>query len=526
MSIPGLTINPYDEIPFPSQPLAQSHPDRVAAIGLLFGMQPPPAQTSRVLELGCATGGNLIPMAERLREARFVGVDYSQAQVLSAQRTAAALQLSNIELLHADIADLGDNLGQFDYIICHGVLSWVPPALQDKILTICRRSLSPQGIAYVSYNVYPAWHARSIVREMLMAHVGAGSATEKLARGKALLSLAKQALERESTAYARLLKNEIDLALRQPDGYVFHEYMEANNYPLYLHEFVERAQGFELAYLGDAAVATMFASNFGPAIERQLLGIADDVVGMEQHLDLLRNRGFRQSLLCHREVPLVRKLTPKQLEKVYFRGRLKSEKMLPDLKSNAPERFTLSGGLGITTPSPALKAVLQHLGMIFPRAASLDELTQAATRLLSTNEAPAELSSLDRENLGHNLVQCVASGLLDIQSAPDSFITQVSPRPEASPMARFEAGHSNKVTNRCHELIDLDDATRNVLRFLDGQHDRAALVRELVGAIDRGDLSVLVGGLPATRGDAVSHALEETLDASLTRLAHAACLVA
>ena len=197
MSLPGPTINPYDELPFPSQPLPQSHPDRLAAIGRLFGMQPPPVERCRVLELGCATGGNLIPMAEALDDSRFVGIDYSQAQVLAAQHSAAALKLENLELRCADIGDLGDELGSFDYIICHGVFAWVPPALQDKILSICQRSLTPQGIAYISYNTYPGWHLRSVVREVLSEHALGASAKDRLARGKGVLEFVGEEMEPE-----------------------------------------------------------------------------------------------------------------------------------------------------------------------------------------------------------------------------------------------------------------------------------------------------------------------------------------
>ena len=322
------------------------------------------------------------------------------------------------------------------------------------------------------------------------------------------------------------MKDDIKLVLAQPDAYVYHEYMEADNNPLYLHEFVERVADFGLGYLGDAAPATMFASNFGPTIERQLMQIANDVVGVEQHLDLLRNRGFRQTLLCRKEVPLTRKLEPERLQSLYLRGYLKTEKLMVNLKSTEPERFNKTQGLGISTPSPPLKAALMHLSQRWPRACSLDELTEAAGRLLGDEGAPRELSHADRVNLGHNLVQCLASGLVDALASPDRFTTALTEKPRASRLARFQAGRMKKVTNCCHELIELDDAARNVLQYLDGQHDRAALVRELTEAVDRGDVSILVEGLPATRGAAVASALENTLDASLKNLARMACLVA
>ena len=326
MSTTGVTLNPYDEIPFPSQPLPLSHPDHLAALGRLFGMQPPPIDRCRVLELGCATGGNLLPMAERLPDSHFVGIDYSQAQLIEGQRTASQLELHNVELRHADIADLPDDLGPFDYIICHGVFSWVSPALQDKILGICRGALTPQGVAYISYNTFPGWHVRSVIRELLCRHAPADkSSVERIARGKELLDFFSTALEREGTAAAAQLKADIDAVRGQPESYVFHEYFEGENRPEYFHEFIEHASRFGLQYLAEASVATMFASNFGARVEQRLSHLTSDLVSGEQHLDVLRSRAFRQTLLCRDNVPLVRRITPAQLQGLYFSARMRAE---------------------------------------------------------------------------------------------------------------------------------------------------------------------------------------------------------
>jgi hypothetical protein len=59
MSHPSAATNPYDEVPYPDKPVPKSHPDRLAAVATLFGMQPPAIDHCRVLELGCASGRNL-----------------------------------------------------------------------------------------------------------------------------------------------------------------------------------------------------------------------------------------------------------------------------------------------------------------------------------------------------------------------------------------------------------------------------------------------------------------------------------
>src|SRR5262245_8757143 len=158
----------YDVVPYESNVFSQSHPDRLATIATLLGMRPAPVTDCRVLELGCASGGNVIPMAVSLPGSRFVGIDLSSRQIEMGRRTVESLALTNLDLKQFDIRNLTKDVGQFDYIICHGVFSWVPREVQDKILEVCAQNLSPRGVAYVSYNTYPGWHMRGLIRDMML----------------------------------------------------------------------------------------------------------------------------------------------------------------------------------------------------------------------------------------------------------------------------------------------------------------------------------------------------------------------
>lgn len=526
MSQPSTETNPYDEVPYPSQPLPQTHPDRMAAIATLFGMQPTRVDRCRVLELGCAAGGNLIPMADRHPDSAFVGIDYSHVQIAAGLRNVAAAGLKNIELRQMDIRDLGDQFEPFDYMIGHGLFSWVSPQLQEKILEICASRLSPQGIAYLSYNIYPGWHMRGTIRELLCRCVPSGSPEKRVAHGRKVVELLLSTVASQSSPYSQLLKAEIDFVKDQPTEYLFHEYYEVENWPVYFHEFVRRAAAHGLQYLGEAATATMFVSNFGPIIEQQVMRLSNDDVSAEQHLDVLRNRTFRQTLLCHQGINLSRRLTPDRLQRLRIAGRLEPQNASPDLKTSSVEKFAGASGLTVSSPDPTVKAALLYLGRTWPQSVSIDELVSAAASLLGSAGNPREISPAEREGLGHNLVQCMASGLIDVSSAPDSFTTSVSRHPTASRLARIQARSSRIVTNRRHESATLDEASQNILRYLDGEHDHEALLQELVNAVDRGNVSILFGGIPATRGAAMSDALDGILQQCLAQLAAGALLVA
>src|SRR4051794_543490 len=118
--------NSYHDIPYQSYPYVQSSPDRLATIALLRGLKPRPPERCRFLELGCAAGGNIIPLALTLPESTFLGIDLSAVQLAEGQEIINRLGLSNIELRRRHILDLEDSLGTFDFIVCHGVYSWVP----------------------------------------------------------------------------------------------------------------------------------------------------------------------------------------------------------------------------------------------------------------------------------------------------------------------------------------------------------------------------------------------------------------
>jgi len=243
----------YDEVPYSDNCFSLTHPDHLAVMASLYGLSTPPVERCRVLELGCALGGNLIPMALGLPGAYFVGIDLSASQIAFARETAEALGLRNIDLRVMSITDVGPELGPFDYIVCHGVYSWVPPAVQDKILALCKDLLSPNGVSYVSFNTYPGWHARGLVREMMSYHVRRRAEARDRVQGarQFLDELSHTVIDRDSS-FARILRTEAEYLRRSGDQYLYHEHLEETNQPCYYHEFADRAAAKGLRYFSEA----------------------------------------------------------------------------------------------------------------------------------------------------------------------------------------------------------------------------------------------------------------------------------
>ncbi len=166
----SINITAYDEVDYPSHVYQQTHPDRLATIATLLGMNPAPVEACRVLEMGCGAGGNLIPMAFDLSESSFVGIDLAGSAIAQGRELIAALGLRNISLQQLDVMAFPSELGQFDYIVAHGLFSWVPDVVRDRLLAICRAHLAPHGVAYISYNTYPGCRLREIARDIMRFH--------------------------------------------------------------------------------------------------------------------------------------------------------------------------------------------------------------------------------------------------------------------------------------------------------------------------------------------------------------------
>ena len=213
--MPEPFTNTYDLVVYDSHSRCSTHPDCLATLATLLGLESAPVDRCRVLELGCSTGGNLLPMAESLPGSQFVGVDLSTRQIDIGRQVVAALGLNNLHLEARSILDVEPSFGEFDYIICHGVYSWVPANVRDKILSICQHNLAAKGVAYVSYNTLPGWHLRAPIREMMLYHVrDLTDPREWAAQARAVLEFMTHAAPDPDGVWARILREEAEVLRR------------------------------------------------------------------------------------------------------------------------------------------------------------------------------------------------------------------------------------------------------------------------------------------------------------------------
>jgi methyltransferase-like protein/cyclopropane fatty-acyl-phospholipid synthase-like methyltransferase len=476
----------YERVPYPSGSQPLTHPDHLATMAILAGIDPAPPDRCRVLEIGCANGGNLIPMAFELRESAFVGFDLSPRQIESGRAFARDLGLANVELRVESIADARP--GTFDYIVCHGVFSWVRRDVQEAILALCRQSLAPNGIAYISYNTYPGWYGRGMLREIVQWHTRAISDDEEKAqRAVELVRFLADAAASGDPAHAAILQSareQFDEFAGRP-SYIVHEYFEETNEPFWFHDFVVRAAAQRLQYIADAEPG---------GGEVDLDALTHDRIEREQYFDFVVNRRFRRSLLCRDEVVLDRAVTPERMRRLH---------VSTATQQTEDGRFRTERGKPFSATHPLALAALVELTSIAPRAMSFDDVRAA----LQTDELA--LTDL--------LAALHASGVIDLHVLPPNCTNVVGAYPKATELARRQAAAGELVTSQRRRVLKLDDPiARFLLQRLDGTRDHAALARLLDREVSAGRLDISVDGcipdphrIPAVLQAVVEHHLRK-----------------
>ncbi len=268
MPVSAETARRYDEVPYESHAFHETHPDHLAVIATLHGLEPPPVATSRVLELGCAGGGNLLPMALEMPEARFVGIDVSARQIDEANAGLQALGVGNVEFRASDLAEIGEDVGTFDYVIAHGVYSWVSEPVRERLLALIRATLAPTGVAFVSYNTRPGWNILGILRELMLFHAGEIEDLKGAVHSsRELLDRVVGAMPEPNTPYSVAIRREVEQLRSKSDPYLLHEFLEPESHAVGVHEFVAHAARHGLEYLSDARLRTT-VDNQPPQVPR------------------------------------------------------------------------------------------------------------------------------------------------------------------------------------------------------------------------------------------------------------------
>lgn len=467
-----MSVSSYEEKPYATFALQEAELRRLAAMARLHGVDVASPEKCSVLEIGCGTGMNLLPLAERYPESRFVGFDLSGAHIREAQLAASQCHLSNVTLSQDDIGGFSCEPGTFDYVICHGVFSWISLKLQEKLLALCARALAPNGVAFMSYNVLPGWRQRGVLRDVLQTGAlakGRGSSPdEQLEAGMEFLQLVASARSNENDAYGRYLSEGMARLSESHSSYVFHEYLEAFNEPVLFSHFVERAGEQGLQWMCEAKALMMSSDDLGPKVAKYLEGLEGDILAREQCLDVLRNRPFRESLLCHNANALQRDLKAGVFKALEFSTDYREQMTLP----NSIVFKEIVSGRTVETPADDHARLLKVLSRERDGQMALAEMCE---------RAKAEVAANDERAIVGLLLTLWKSGFVHC-AVPAMREERVSgERPQCSRVAQFQAVSEGVVTSLRHRSHDLSHQERMCVQLADGTRS----VEQIEGEVAR-----------------------------------------
>lgn len=476
------TAQDYDAVPYEDCPLIQTRPDSLGLIARLFGIESAPPDKCRVLELGCASGGNLIPLAYYWPGSEFVGVELSEKQAELGNNIIREMQLSNISLLHRNILDLDETLGTFDYIIAHGVYSWVPADVQNHMMKLIPRILLPNGIAYISYNTFPGWHFRMAIRDMMLfPSLPEATAEQKRDNGLEMLKKLAKGLPDDSSLSEKWMKKEAERLLQLPASYLLHDYLENNNNPVYFSQFMEKAEENGMRFLSEADLYTMLGSTLTQEAENQLDAI-EDLIELQQYMDFYYLRSFRQTLLCHDNMEIDYELDLDMLKKYFFFTILNCNEEI-DLHSEGSQAFTHPKGESFDISHPLTKAAIVALSHAFPNGYSYQHLLDASQQILLENNS--EFVHSNPNEMLQELFNLYLSQGLEISQVRREFPGEAGDRPKANRLARIYAKyHRCCIGSMHHGNISFGVFDQYFLSLLDGKHSVSEIAQSLVDKIN------------------------------------------
>lgn len=458
----------YDAFAYPGFSYPNTHPDRLATMAILHGLSPAPVEHCRLLEIACGEGANLIPIAYAIPAGEFVGFDLARLPVERAQARICDLGLTNVRIFQGDVLEAGPDLGRFDYIVAHGLYSWAPAPVRDRLLGLCSELLAPEGIAFVSYNALPGSYLRRMLRDaMLFGTQGVEDAELSVTAGLEFLHTIA-AGRPEGDAYRVLLEDQLRRLGSHSAAGTFHDELSPEFYPLHFSDFVEHARKHGLEYLCDAEVPPPSDSCYRADLQQAIHAVSGgDVIKQEQALDFFRMRSYRETLLCRSDRQIRRGFSPESFESLSL-----ASQAAPHAAEEAGARiFELPGGARMETSDPAVIWLLEQLGQRWPHSLSFRDLKPLLAGLgLNLDSAGTLL-----------LVRLVISRMMALRAWTPPLAEAISARPRASASARREARDSLTATTLLHLTLKLDDAkVRALLMLLDGTRSRSELAQTML----------------------------------------------
>ena len=463
----------YEEIPYYFHASSTGHPDNIAARARLFGLDPPGLNKAKVLELACGRGGNLAAIASQLPGSTCLGIDLSREHIKDASTLAEKAGLTNLEFRQADILDIDELPGPFDYIVVQGTFTWVPEVVRNKILSLCNHFLSDNGLACIAYATYPGYRVDQSVRDLLRFHTRSSENPEnRLEQAINLVNLFAEKLEDTGHWYMPMIKY-LQQSMKHGSTNFYHEFLNVETAPLHFHEFIDQAKLHSLKFV---------CESFEEPHQNQVLidrlhdefNKIPDRIRREQYKDFVTNRRARESILC-RDGQKLRHLSTASLRSNHFSS------PATGFGGDGQKGFRIEGLGSTRIRDSAMVAVVDKLVDAFPSTVPFDSLKRPFV-------AERGASGSGEGDLAMSLYELVKNGFVSMHMSPIQCAGFVSEKPKSTPLIRYFAENSDygNVVNLHHQMIWINTLQRRLLQQLDGTKTRRELADMALGWLDDG----------------------------------------
>ena len=462
-----------DRIHYPGGAWEHSHPDRIAANARMMGLHPAPVDRCRVLELGCGAGGNLVSMAYGLPGARFVGIELSSRPVETGRQLADSLGLSNLDMQRHDILEVPSDLGEFDYVIAHGVYSWVPEPVRDAVMSVFARHLAPDGIAYLNFNALPGGHLRSLARDLMRFRLSVFDDPEAHGEDAVRFVRLVAGAQPDGSPYRRILEEELGRFEHNPISVLFHDDLVPAHQAFHFRSVVDHAARHGLRYLCEARPADVHPGRYPASIQAAMHRFGGGRIAREQCFDFLVCQMYRCSLFCREGPALVPTRDLDGMHGLRVASELRPAAASADLTDGIEATYLAPDGASVRLDDSAAKASLEILAEHWPASVEIELLLRDARKRASR---PGRPTPLERREFAEFLATHHALGFTDLHTWEPPMAAAVGDRPVASALARIEIERGARVTSLRHRQVEIDEPiAAAVLARLDGTRDLAAL---------------------------------------------------
>ena len=518
----------YDEVPYHGYPFEYNRPENLRNVTALFGMDIPKIETARVLELGCSDGGNLFRFAETYPKSYTLGVDLSKVEIENGQKVLDKLKLKNVDLKAMSITDLDESYGKFDYIICHGVFSWVPDFVKDSILEVSKKLLNKNGLAFISYNTLPGWNMINSVRELMMYHSeNFSNVYDKIAQSRAALNFIQESLEGQETPHAQFMQASAKNMADKEDNYIRHEYLADENQAFYFNEFIEKAKEKDLEYVGDTDVQRMYIGNL-PQKAMEKLGTINDIVRSEQYMDFIRNTQFRCTILTHKGTNISRNITDDTIQKFSYYCNMKTLDEKVNIEDNSKVTFYINNDKKrvVDTSAPAMKAVLYTLCKNAGIPLSIDEIIKESSKLVS--KVPKETI---KQNILANFGNLIFSGTIKYLLDKPLSVYKISNKPKISKLSMIQIQTPNHngaywITNSMNQVVHVQPHLIGIVQSIDGKNTIEQIKEKTFTDLKEETISANENNQKITDEAKLKIVADQLVDRTLEMLKNNSCFIA